>query len=93
VVRQFPLSVNSGKPIAATNHKTGFSGKCRKIITYGFEWAFRYQFFAAGAPSKWISHIFWLKPLKPIFGDLKCKFHLIFKIKYQLFNGNGRPFN
>jgi hypothetical protein len=27
-----------------------FSGKCGKIISYGFEWAFRYQLFAADAP-------------------------------------------
>jgi hypothetical protein len=33
----------------------------------GFEWAFRYQFFAAGAPLNWISHIFWVKLLKPFF--------------------------
>ncbi len=52
------------------------SGKCGKIITYGFEWAFRYQFFAAGAPLNWISQIFWLKPLKPVFNDLKSKFSL-----------------
>jgi hypothetical protein len=56
----------------------------------GFEWAFRYQFFAAGAPLNWISHIFWLKPLKPFFFYLKSKFPLILKIKYQRFNGNGR---
>jgi hypothetical protein len=33
-VRQFPLSVNSGKPIADTYHKTGFQ---QEIITNGFE--------------------------------------------------------
>ncbi len=32
-----------------------------------------------------------LKPLKPVSGDLKSKFPLILKIKYQQFNGNGRP--
>jgi hypothetical protein len=68
------------------------SGKCRKIISYKSEWAFFcYQFFAVGAPLNWISHIFWLKPLKPFFCDLKSKFPLILKIKYQQFNGNGRP--
>jgi hypothetical protein len=67
------------------------SGKCGKIIPYGFKWAFRYQFFAAGAPLNCISYIFWLKPLKQVFGDLKSKFPLILKIKYQQFNGNGRP--
>jgi hypothetical protein len=46
------------------------------MIIYGSEWAFRYQFFAAGAPLNWISHIFWLKPLKPVLGDLKSKFSL-----------------
>jgi hypothetical protein len=51
------------------------------MITYGFEWAFRYQFFAVGTPLNWISHIFWLKPLKPFFCDLKSKFPLILKIK------------
>jgi hypothetical protein len=44
---------NSGKPIFAIG------------------WlAYRYQlFFAAGAPLNWISHIFWLKQLKPVFCD------------------------
>jgi hypothetical protein len=69
------------------------SGKCGKIISYKSEWALRYQFFAAGAPLNWISHIFWLKLLKPVFCDLKSKFTPIFKIKYQRFNGNGRPLN
>jgi hypothetical protein len=27
--------------------------------------ASRHQLFAAFAPLKWVSHIFWLKPLKP----------------------------
>jgi hypothetical protein len=67
------------------------SGKCGKIITFGFEWALRYQFFAAAAPLNWISHIFWLKPLKPVFWDLKRKFPLILKIKYQRLIGIGRP--
>jgi hypothetical protein len=35
------------------------SKKCGKIITYGFEWAFHYQFFAAGALMNWICEIFW----------------------------------
>jgi hypothetical protein len=67
------------------------SRKCGKMITYGFEWAFRYQFFAVDAPLNWISHIFWLKLLKLVFCILKSKFPLILKIKYQRFNGNGRP--
>jgi hypothetical protein len=33
------------------------SGKCGKIISNGCEWAFGYQFFAAGAPWVWISNI------------------------------------
>jgi hypothetical protein len=66
-------------------------GKAGKIISYKSEWAFRYQFFAAGAPLNWISHIFWPKTLKQVFCDLKSKFPLILKIKYQQFNENGRP--
>ncbi len=69
------------------------SSKCGKIISYKSEWAFCYQFFAAGAPLNWISHIFWLKLLKPFFCDLKSKFPIILKIKYQRFNENGRPLN
>jgi hypothetical protein len=38
--------------------------------------AYRYQLFAAGAPLNWISHIFWLKPLKPFFIELKKNFSL-----------------
>jgi hypothetical protein len=30
VVRHFPLSVNSGKPIAATNHRIGFQQEMRE---------------------------------------------------------------
>jgi hypothetical protein len=67
------------------------SVKCWKIISYKSEWAFRYQFFAAGAPLNWISHMFWLKLLKPVFGDLKSKLTLILKLKYQRFNGNEIP--
>jgi hypothetical protein len=48
---------------------------------------------AAGALLNWISHIFWFKPLKPVYCDLKRKFALILKIKCQRFNGNGRPFD
>ncbi len=58
MVRQFPLSVNSGKIIAATNESS--SGKCRKIISHGgpgCEWARRYQLYVAGAPWYRISHI------------------------------------
>jgi hypothetical protein len=55
--------------------------------------AYRYQLFAVGTPLNWISHIFWLKPLKLVFCDLKRKFSLNKKIKYQRFNAKGRPFN
>jgi hypothetical protein len=68
------------------------SGKCGKIITYGFKWAFRYQLIAVGAPLNWISHIFWLKPLKPVFCDLKSKSPLILKIKYQQFQCERKTF-
>jgi hypothetical protein len=34
----------------------------------------------SGRPLNWISHIFWLKLLKPFFCDLKSKFPLILKI-------------
>jgi hypothetical protein len=52
--------------------------------------AYRYQLFAADTPLNWISHIFWLKPPKPVSCDLKSKFPLFLKIKYQGFNENGR---
>jgi hypothetical protein len=64
-VRQFLLSVNCGKPIATTNLKTGFQQEMRDLN--GFEWAFCNQCFAVGTPLNWISHKFWLKPLKQIF--------------------------
>jgi hypothetical protein len=57
------------------------SWKCGKIISYGFEWASRYQFFAAGVPLNWISHIFWLKPLKPVFWGFKEQVPFNFKNK------------
>jgi predicted nucleic acid-binding Zn ribbon protein len=62
------------------------SEECRKIVSYEREWAFRYQFFAAEAPSIFISHIFWLKPLKLFFCNLKSKLPLKLKVKYQWFN-------
>jgi hypothetical protein len=43
------------------------SGKCGKLISHECEWAFRYQFFAAGALWIGISHMFLLKLLKPFF--------------------------
>jgi hypothetical protein len=62
------------------------SGKYGKIISYEFEWAFHYQFFAGEAPCVLISHIFLLKPLKLVICDLKSKFPLNLKVKYQRFN-------
>jgi hypothetical protein len=56
-----------------------------KIMTYEFEWAFSYQFFAVGSQLNWISHIFWFKLLKPFFCE-KSKLSLKYKIKYQQFN-------
>jgi hypothetical protein len=58
------------------------SGKCGKIITNGFYWAFRYQFFAVGTLFNWISHIFWLKPLKPVF--LRFKEQVPFNFKNRI---------
>jgi hypothetical protein len=57
------------------------SRKCGKIISYKSERAFRYQFFAAGAPLNWISHIFWLKPLELVFLRFKEQVPLNFKNK------------
>jgi hypothetical protein len=57
------------------------SKKCGDIISYDFEWAFRYQFFAVEAQCILISHIFQLKRLKRVFCDLKSKFPLNLKIE------------
>jgi hypothetical protein len=46
--------------------------------------AYRYQLFAADAPLNWVSHIVWLKPLKPVFCYLKSKFPEDLKKKNQL---------
>ncbi len=54
--------------------------------------AHRYHLFAAGAPLKWISYKFRLKPLKPGFHNLKSELSLNVKIKYQRFQAKGRPF-
>jgi hypothetical protein len=43
--------------------------------------ASRYQLFAVGAPLKWISHIFWLEPLKPVFWQFKEQVPFNFKNK------------
>jgi hypothetical protein len=81
MVGQFPRLVNSGKPIAAKNRKTGFQREMLENDHYGFEWAFRYQFFAAGASLNRISPIFWLKPLNCF---LQFKEQALFKLKNQL---------
>jgi hypothetical protein len=59
-VRQFPLSVKAASLLPLKVTKSVSSGNCGKIISYGFEWAFRYQFFAADGSLNWISHIFWI---------------------------------
>ncbi len=58
----------------------------RENYTYGFEWAFRYQFFAAGAPLNWISHIFRLKSLKPVF--LRFKEQVPFNLRKEKISGS-----
>jgi hypothetical protein len=45
------------------------------------------------SPMKWISHIFWLKPLKLVFSNLKRKIPINFKRKCQKFNAKRRPFD
>jgi hypothetical protein len=64
-----PISAISQQREAYCRYKSlnQFPAGNAEIISYKSEWAFRYQFFAAGAPLNWISHIFWLKPLKPFF--------------------------
>jgi hypothetical protein len=57
--------------------------KCRKIIIYEFEWAFRYQFLAVDALFIGIGHKFFLKPLKLVFCYLMSKFLLNLKFKYS----------
>jgi hypothetical protein len=49
--------------------------------------------YRAGTPLKWISHIFWLTLLEPVFNNSKSKFPFNKKIKYQQFDANGKPFN
>jgi hypothetical protein len=53
--------------------------------------AYPYQLFAAGAPLNWISHIFWLKPLKPVFVIKRVTSPLNLKRDYQWFNVKARP--
>jgi hypothetical protein len=56
------------------------SGTFGKIIIHECEWAFSYNFFAAGTLWIEISHIFLFKLLKPVFSNLKSKFPLNLKI-------------
>jgi hypothetical protein len=53
-VHQFSLSFNTGSLLPLQITEPVSSGKCWKIITYGFVWAFCYQFYAAGTPLNWI---------------------------------------
>jgi hypothetical protein len=57
----------AGSLLLLQNKEPVFSRKCGKIVSHEYESAFRYQFFAAGAPRILISHIFWLKLLKLFF--------------------------
>jgi hypothetical protein len=77
-VGQFPLSVNRGKPIAATNHRTGFQGEMQENYHLSIWMGFPLSFVCSGHPivQYWISHIFWLKQLKPVFCNLKRKLFL-----------------
>jgi hypothetical protein len=63
------------------------SGKCGKIICRQCEWAFCYQFFAAGTLWIEMSHMFLFKPLKPFFSK---QVPFKFKTKHQWFNAHGR---
>jgi hypothetical protein len=58
------------------------SRKCGKIISHEYEWAFRYQFFAAGTLWILISHKFWLRPLEYFF--LQFKKQVSFKYKNKI---------
>jgi hypothetical protein len=68
-------------------------GRCGKMISHAFEWAFLYQFLSAAAQWIGINNIFLLQPLKPVFCYLKRKFPLNLKIKYQRYNAKERPFD
>jgi hypothetical protein len=57
--------ITSGIPLHST--KPVSSRKCGKIIGNECEWAFCYQFFAAGAPCISINHIIWRQLLKLFF--------------------------
>jgi hypothetical protein len=69
------------------------SGKCRKIISYGFEWAFRYQLFAADAPIELDKPHILALAAETGFLLFKEPVPLKFKKKYQRFNAKGRPFD
>ncbi len=77
----FSLLTDSGNWLTATNsfelQREAYS-RCRhnsgKPIS-AISWlAYRYQIFAADAPLNWINHIYWLKPLEPVFCYLESKF-------------------
>jgi hypothetical protein len=59
-----------------------FSMKCGKMISHECEWAFRYQFFAAGALWIGIGQKILLKPLTLAFCNLKSKF--LFNLKINI---------
>jgi hypothetical protein len=52
-----------------------------------------YKLFAVGSLLPCISHIFCLKPLKPVFCNLTSRFPTSLKIKYQRFSAYGRRLN
>jgi hypothetical protein len=79
------LSATAGSLLPIQITKPVSSRKWGKIIHHECERAFCYPFFAVGAPCVLISQIFWLKPLKLIFCNLKKKHALNLKIKYQRF--------
>jgi hypothetical protein len=83
------LSVNSRKPIAATNHETGFQREMQENYHLWISMGFLLSVLCRGRPIELDKQHNWLEPLKPVFCDLKSKFPLILKIKYQRFNGNG----
>jgi hypothetical protein len=57
-------------------------GRCWKMISHAFEWAFLYQFLSAAAQWIGINNIFLLQPLKP--GFLLFKEKVPFKFKNKI---------
>jgi hypothetical protein len=93
MVCQFPLSANSGKPIAIKKYRNGFQQKMQGKYQLWIWMGLPLSVLCSGSHmyTVLIWHIFWLKPLKPHFCDLKSKFPLNLKIKYQQFNVWWRP--